>query len=100
MKKDTPEKALLAQPPSDDFAIRCPRLGHQINFTYCRSENDGLPCFKTLDCWYNHFNVQAFLAKELTNKDYEKTFLQKGKPKILSLFDLIQQARERKEKKS
>jgi hypothetical protein len=29
-------------PPEDDYEIRCPRLGHQISFSYCRSENRGL----------------------------------------------------------
>ena len=90
--------ALLADSPSDEFTIRCPRLGHQINFPYCKSENNGLPCFKTLDCWYNHFDVHAYLTDKLTEKDFKKVFLNKGKPKILSLFDLIEQAKERKGK--
>ena len=90
--------ALLADPPSDEFSIRCPRLGHQINFPYCRSENNGLPCFKTLDCWYNHFNVHAYFTDKLTKQDFKKAFSDKGKPKILSLFDLIEQAKKKKGK--
>lgn len=87
---------LLATPPEDDFSIRCPRLGHQINFPYCRSENNGLPCFKTLDCWYPHFNVHAYLKGRLTDEDFKKVFISAGKPKILSLFDLIEQAKKNK----
>ena len=26
-------------PPADDYEIRCPRLGHQIYFSYCRRES-------------------------------------------------------------
>ena len=87
------EKKELA--PGDDFNIRCPRLGHQISFSYCRSENHGLPCFKTLDCWHSHFLVEAFLKKELTAEEWEKVFSAPPKPKLLSLVELIEQAKNR-----
>ncbi|CCK79674.1 MULTISPECIES: hypothetical protein [Desulfobacula] len=87
-----------ANPPKDDFTIRCPRLGHQINFSYCRSENSGDPCFKTLDCWYPHFDVHAYLKNSLKKDEFKKIFLNKAKPKVLSLFELIEQAKKRKEK--
>ena len=92
-----PQSPLTKEPPGKDFNIRCPRLGHQINFPYCRSENKGLPCFKTLDCWFNHFDVHAYLKEELSEENFEKAFLDKGKPKVLSLLDLIEQAKKRKE---
>ncbi|WP_300456777.1 hypothetical protein [Desulfobacula sp.] len=88
--------ALPSDPPKDEVTIRCPRLGHEINFPYCRSENNGLPCFKTLDCWHTRFNVHDYLMRKLTEEDFKKAFLNQGKPKILSLFDLIEQAKQRK----
>jgi hypothetical protein len=97
-KENKTTDTLLPDPPKESFSIRCPRLGHQINFSYCRSENSGLPCFKTLDCWYSYFNVQAFLTDKLTKEDFKKAFLEKGKPKVFSLFDLIEQAKVRKGK--
>jgi len=90
--------ALVANPPKDEFQIRCPRLGHQINFSYCQSENSGIPCFKTLDCWYNYFDVHAYLKEKLSEEDFQKAFSNKGKPKVMSLFDLIEQAKKRKGK--
>lgn len=89
---------LPKEPPDDDVNIRCPRLGHQINFSYCRSENRGLPCFKTLDCWFNQFNVHAYLKEQLSQEDFEKALLNKGKPKVMSLLDLIEQAKQKKKK--
>ena len=83
-------------PPADDFQIRCPRLGHQIHFSYCRQENQGRPCFKTLDCWHSHFNVQAYLQGELTAEEYETAFCRPVKPKMLSLLELIEQAKKQK----
>jgi len=84
------------KPPGDDYMIRCPRLGHQISFSYCRSENRGLPCFKTLDCWFEHFLVEAFLRKELTPEAWKKVFQHPPKPKLLSLVELIEEAKKRK----
>ena len=83
-------------PPAEDYMIRCARLGHQINFSYCRSENMGVPCFKTLDCWYEHFPVQEYLRIELTPEEWEMIFDRPPKPKILSLVEMIEQAKRRK----
>ena len=83
------------QPPDDGYQIRCPRLGHQISFSYCRAENKGLPCFKTLDCWYGHFPVEACLREELSPLEWEKAFEAPPKPKMLSLLELIEQAKQR-----
>ncbi|MCP3876023.1 MAG: hypothetical protein GY699_23100 [Desulfobacteraceae bacterium] len=94
----TDNKDLPTDPPSDEVTVRCPRLGHQINFPYCRSENSGIPCFKTLDCWYNTFNVHDYLKDKLSKEDFENAFQEKGKPKVFSLMDLIEQAKKKKGK--
>ena len=86
-------------PPTDDEKIRCPRLGHQISFSYCRSENLGLPCFKTLDCWHEHFGVEEYMKQELTPEEWEKVFGGPPKPKILSLVELIEQAKKQAKEK-
>ena len=93
-----PSNELPKTPPDKDFQIRCPRLGHQIDFEYCRFENSGQPCFKTLDCWFNYFNVHDYLKEQLTPEEFEKAFQKKGKPKVLSLLDLIEQAKKNKDK--
>jgi len=99
-QKNHKTDTLPKNPPKDDIAIRCPRLGHQINFSYCRHENSGTPCFKTLDCWYNYFDVHSYLKDKLTKEEFRKAFLEKGKPKMSSLFDLIEQAKARKDKQN
>jgi len=83
-------------PPGDEFNIRCPRLGHQLIFSYCRSENNGLPCFKILDCWFEHFNVEEYLKEELESKDWENIINRSGPRKVQSLMELIEQAKKTK----
>jgi len=91
-----PEKII---PPEDEFVIRCPRLGHQISFSYCLHESGKLPCFKILDCWHNYFQVEKYLKETLTTEEWENTFFAPGQPKILTLIDLIQQAKNSKKGK-
>jgi hypothetical protein len=84
------------KPPEESYQIRCPRLGHQISFSFCQSENRGLPCFKTLDCWFEHFLVEEFLREKLAPEDWDKAFGRPTKSKMTSLLELIEQAKERK----
>ncbi len=87
---------LPTTPPDDDVQIRCPRLGHQITFAYCRTENNGLPCFKSLDCWYRRFQVEAYFKERLTEEQWACAFSGPTKPKVLSLLELIEQAKKAK----
>ncbi|MBW1721341.1 MAG: hypothetical protein JRH13_10525 [Deltaproteobacteria bacterium] len=84
-------------PPGEETMIRCPRLGHQISFSYCRSENKGLPCFKSLDCWFPHFAVEAYFQEKLSPEQWEKAFQRPKNAKLLSLVELIQEAKRRRE---
>ena len=79
----------------DEYSIRCPRLGHTITFSYCRSENKGLPCFKTLDCWFQHFPVEAHLRERLNSEEWVKVFERQGPTKVQSLLELIEEAKKR-----
>ena len=83
-------------PPDEDYKVRCPRLGHMIHFAYCRIENRGLPCFKTLDCWFEHFGVEEHLRQELTPDEWERIFFRPPKTKMISLVELIEQAKQQK----
>jgi len=84
---------LKRTPPDDSFQIRCPRLGQQIQFSYCRRENMGLPCSKTLDCWYIYFQVVEHLQQELSQDEWRESFEKEPTPKLVSLADLIDKAR-------
>ena len=88
-----------SKPPDDSFQIRCPRLGQQIHFSYCRQENMGLPCFKTLDCWHIHFQVVEHLQLELSPSEWNDAFEKPTTPKMVSLAELIEKAQKLASKK-
>jgi hypothetical protein len=84
--------------PDDNFKIRCPRLGHQIHFSYCQTENNGAPCFKILDCWHAYFNVEEFLKSQISPEQWDELTTRRSAPKVVSLVELISQARKHAKK--
>jgi len=81
-----------------DVLPRCRRLGHEVSFGYCRQETGGKPCRLILDCWWEHFDVRAFLQRELPEETMAQVVQAGAAPapsKVLSLLDLVQQAKER-----
>lgn len=82
--------------PGDDYQIRCPKLGHQIQFTYCRIEQGDFSCSKILDCWHEHFDVQGYLEEEMGSEAVAKLSHPAPKSKVLSLMELIEKAKESK----
>ena len=79
-------------PPDNSLLIRCPRLGHEIYFSYCRRENMGLPCFKILDCWFAYFDVTGYLRRQLSAEEWKEVFENPGQPKMISLLESIRAA--------
>jgi hypothetical protein len=79
-------------PPPDDFQIRCRKLGQLIHYGYCRRENQGLPCARTLDCWFPYFNVAEYLRGVLSPEEWAAAFEVPAQPKLLSLAELIERA--------
>ena len=73
---------------------RCPRLGGPVHFQYCRLfASEDPPCFKILDCWWEDFDVTGFLKQTLPEPVFQKLSGKRPKPKVLSLLELIEQAR-------
>ena len=81
-----------------DFLPRCPRLGHEITFGYCRQEMSGSPCRLILNCWWERFDVRSFLRAHLGDEamaQVERTGAAPPPSKMLSLVEMIQQTKDR-----
>ena len=70
----------------------CRMLGHHLQFKYCRTVKDGLPCHKVLDCWFEQFPVEEFIKKNYTEEEL-KTILAPPPAKMDSLLDMIKKAK-------
>ncbi len=74
-----------------DYIIRCPKLGHEVDFKYCTVENSGLPCLKILKCWKHIDGLEDWLKNSLGEPSFSNYFNQSfQKPKILSLVEIIE----------
>jgi hypothetical protein len=86
----------MMNPEKETTCIRCRRLGHEVPLDYCQGESDGKPCGKIIDCWWETMDIRAFLAERSTPEELAE--LEKNvppRPKIASLAEMIEQARER-----
>ena len=78
----------------DDLDIRCPMLGHPLYFKYCRSTHENKPCRKIYDCWFNRIDIETFMNENFDEATIE-AIKSPPKPKVLSLVELIEQAKKR-----
>ena len=81
-----------------DILPRCRRLGHEVTFGYCRQETGGKPCRLILDCWWQQFDVRSFLQAHLSAEamaQVERAGAAPPPSKVLSLVEMIQQAKDR-----
>ena len=68
-------------------------------FHYCRQEVDnGTVCFKICDCWWERFDVVAYLKTWLSPEHVARLQHRPPPDKVNSLVDLIRQAQARSEK--
>ena len=75
---------------------RCPRLGGEVFFDYCRGCGPhGQTCWKVFDCWWEVFDVVAYLRAQLPEDEFEALANARPQPKVLSLLELIEAARQR-----
>ena len=80
----------------DHLERRCPRLGGTVSFQYCKiSGDDNRPCWKTIDCWWEYFDVLSYLKENLPENEFNMLLNVRPKPKISSIVDLIEQAKKR-----
>ena len=81
----------------DSLERRCPTLGHQINFSYCRTVDLKLPCKKILDCWFQYFDIQDFVKLHYSEEVLQR-LLALPKPKIFSILEIVEKVKVADEK--
>jgi hypothetical protein len=80
----------------DDKTIRCPRVGGEVNFRFCRFENNMLPCRFIVGCWQGRINIEAFLDEQFSEEELNIIFAP-PKPKMDALVDLMEKAQKLKQ---
>ncbi len=73
----------------------CPMLGHFLEFQYCRTMKEGLPCGRILNCWFEKFPVEQFVLDHYS-EDEQRKIMEPPKAKVNTLVELIEEAQKRK----
>jgi len=79
----------------DDRAMRCPRVGGEVNFRFCRFENNMLPCRFIVGCWQGQMDIEAFLDEQYSEEELDSIFTP-PRPKMETLLDLMEKAKKEK----
>ncbi|MFC1835918.1 hypothetical protein ACFL2Q_14570 [Thermodesulfobacteriota bacterium] len=89
-----------SKPSYEEKEIRCPKLGGQVSFAYCRVEDSGRPCARCLTCWHLYFDVEAHFRETLTPKEFDQCFCKPPPTKVGTLLEMIERARKIAEEKA
>jgi hypothetical protein len=69
--------------------IYCNQLGMLIEFAYCTSMNEGLPCRNIIGCWRGRTDIITFLKERFTDKELRKVFSGAPKSRIDRIIESI-----------
>jgi hypothetical protein len=81
----------------DSLQIRCPRLGGEVTFAYCRVEGGDIPCIRIIACWQSCLPVAGYLEEILTPAQAERFAELRPRDKVVTLIELIEAAKEKKQ---
>jgi len=77
----------------DQLEMRCPRLGGEVMFQYCKREGGDLPCPRILSCWSSFFPVEVCLRATMSDADWDRFTSRVPKDKVTTLLELIERAK-------
>jgi len=77
----------------DSSRAHCRKLGHHLEFVYCRTVSDGLPCSKIFDCWFTSLPIAEFINQHYSAEEISRIFAP-PKDKITSILELVDKAQQ------
>ena len=81
----------------DALIIRCPQLGGEVPFSYCRTLNEDLPCRRIVVCWEFRIEIGKFLGGHYSIDQIERALAPPTKTRLDTILELIEKAKKSKE---
>jgi hypothetical protein len=81
----------------DTLIIRCPQLGGEVPFHYCRTINEDLPCRRIILCWEFRIEIAKFLNENYTIDQIQRALAPPTKTRIETILEHIEKAKKIKE---
>jgi len=77
----------------DALIIRCPQLGGEVPFRYCRTVNEDLPCRRIMVCWEFRIEISKFLSDHYSIEQIQRALAPPTKTRIETILELIEMAK-------
>jgi len=77
----------------DAIEARCPKLGCQIAFGYCRELRAPLPCERALQCFDSQFPVAAYFQLRLSDQAFREAFHDPSQSRYQKLLAAVDEAK-------
>ena len=77
----------------DTLIIRCPQLGGEIPFRYCRTVNEDLPCRRIIGCWEFRIEITQFLNQHYSLDQIQRALSPPFKTRLETILELVEQAK-------
>jgi hypothetical protein len=81
----------------DGLIIRCPQLGGEVPFSYCRTVNEDFPCRRIVVCWEFRIEISKFLGEHYSLDQIQRALAPPAKTRLNTILELIEKAKKTKE---
>jgi hypothetical protein len=82
---------------NDSLIIRCPQLGGEVPFRYCRTTNEDFPCRKIIICWEFRLEIGKFLSEHYTVDEIQRALAPPSKSRLETIIELVEKAKKIKD---
>ena len=83
----------------DHVELRCPKLGGEVTFGYCRTVDDGMPCPRALLCFELKFPVEEYFQIVLKEETFTRIFTNPPRTRLERFLDTVDAAAKRLQEK-
>ena len=77
----------------DNLIIRCPQLGGEVPFRYCRTVNEDLPCRRIMVCWEFRIDISKYLGEHYSMDQIQRALAPPNQTRIETILELIEKAK-------
>lgn len=78
----------------DHLSLRCPKLGGEVTFGYCRTVGSGLPCERAIACFQIQFPVEQYFRRVLREETFKRCFASPPPDRYGALLGTVARAKQ------
>lgn len=69
--------------------IYCSQLGMIVEFYYCISMHEGLPCLSAPRCWKDRMDIECLLKEIMGEEEFYRYFASLPKTRLERIIELV-----------